>query len=334
MVLPMDGHEHHHGTHDNGHSHAHDHSHPHPHVHSHGHHHHHHAPARLDRAFAIGAAVNFAFVVGEVGFGIAANSMALIADAAHNFGDVLGLCMAWAAAWLGRRPPTARRTYGWGRGTILAALANAAVLLVSVGAIGIEALHRLLSPEPVQTGVVMIVAAVGILVNGGSALLFLRDRSHDLNVRAQFSHLAGDAAIAAGVVVAAFAIRLTGLAWIDPVVSLVVGALIVWGTWGLLQESLGLALDQVPASVKQEEVASYLAAVPGVIEVHDLHIWGLSTTETALTVHLVYDAAVEAGPLHTLSAELRHRFGIGHATVQVETDADAALCRLRPENVV
>ena len=288
----------------------------------------------MDRAFAVGAAVNLAFVVGEVGFGVAANSMALIADAAHNFGDVLGLLLAWGAAYLGRRPPTSRRTYGWGRGTILAALANASVLLIGVGAIGIEALHRLSNPQPVQTGLVMIVAAAGILVNGGSALLFLRDREHDLNVRAQFTHLAGDAAISAGVVLAALAIRLTGLVWLDPAASLIVAALITLGTWGLLRESLGLALDAVPETVKQDEVAAFLASVPGVTEVHDLHIWGLSTTETALTVHLVYTGEAEDRRPHELSAELRHRFGIGHATVQIESDADAALCRLRPNDVV
>ena len=288
----------------------------------------------MERAFAVGTAVNLAFVVGEVGFGVAANSMALIADAAHNLGDVLGLLLAWGAAYLGRRPPTSRRTYGWGRGTILAALANAAVLLIGVGAIAIEALHRLLTPQPVQTGMVMVVAAVGILVNGGSALLFLRDRAHDLNMRAQFAHLAGDAAISAGVVLAALAIRLTGYWWLDPVASLIVAGLITAGTWGLLRESLGLALDAVPEQVKQDEVAAFLSSVPGVTEVHDLHIWGLSTTETALTVHLVYAGEAEDRRPHELSAELRRRFGIGHATMQIESDADAALCRLRPNDVV
>ena len=287
----------------------------------------------MERAFAVGTAVNLAFVVGEVGFGVAANSMALIADAAHNLGDVLGLLLAWGAAYLGRRPPTSRRTYGWGRGTILAALANAAVLLIGVGAIAIEALHRLLTPQPVQTGMVMVVAAVGILVNGGSALLFLRDRAHDLNMRAQFAHLAGDAAISAGVVLAALAIRLTGYWWLDPVASLIVAGLITAGTWGLLRESLGLALDAVPEQVKQDEVAAFLASVPGVTEVHDLHIWGLSTTETALTVHLVYAGEAEDRRPHELSAELRRRFGIGHATMQIDSDADAAFCRLRPNDV-
>jgi cobalt-zinc-cadmium efflux system protein len=186
----------------------------------------------------------------------------------------------------------------------------------------------------VQTGLVMAVGAVGILVNGGSALLFLRDRAHDLNVRAQFVHLMGDAAITAGVIAAAFAIRLTGLQWLDPLASLVVAGLILLGTWSLLRESLGLAMDAVPGQVRQEEVAAFLASVPGVTEVHDLHIWGLSTTETALTAHLVFAGEPEDRRPHELSAELRRRFGIGHATVQIESDADAALCRLRPNDVV
>lgn len=288
----------------------------------------------MDRAFAIGAAVNMAFVVIEVGFGIAAHSMALIADAAHNFGDVLGLLLAWWAVFLGRRPPTSRRTYGWGRGTILAALANAMVLLVGVGAIWIEAIHRLLTPQSVATGPVMAVAAAGIVVNGGSALLFLRDREHDLNVRAQFQHLAGDAAIAAGVVLAALAVRLTGWDWLDPVASLIVAGLIVAGTWGLLHEALGLALDAVPDKIRHDHVASFLAAIPGVVEVHDLHIWALSTTETALTAHLVCEGAPADRRPHALCAELKRLFGIGHSTVQFETEADAALCRLRSDDVV
>ncbi len=345
MVPPMSGHEHHRHGHGNGHDgpapdhhapdhHGHDHHGPDHHNHGLLGHGHHFAPDRINRAFAIGAAVNLAFVVAEVGCGIAANSVALIADAAHNLGDVLGLLLAWGAASLGRRPPTSRRTYGWGRGTILASLANAAVLLIGVGGIGIEALHRLWTPEPVQTGLVMAVAAAGIAVNGGSALLFLRDRQHDLNLRAQFAHLLGDAAISAGVVLAALAIRLTGYAWLDPLASLLVAGLIAAGTWSILQESLGLALDAVPEKVRQEDVAAFLANLPGVVEVHDLHIWGLSTTETALTAHLVFAGEAADRRPHDLSTELRHRFGIGHVTVQIESDADAALCRLRPNDVV
>jgi cobalt-zinc-cadmium efflux system protein len=288
----------------------------------------------MDAAFAVGAAFNMAFVVAEAAFGLAANSVALVADAAHNLGDVLALLLAWGAAWLARRPPTARRTYGWGRSSILAALVNAAVLLIGVGAIGIEALHRLLAPEPVVSGIVMAVAAVGIVINGGTALLFLRDRHGDLNVRAQFQHLAADALVSAAVVLAALAIRLTGLVWLDPLASLGVVVVIVAGTWTTLREALDLSLDAVPARITQQAVNDWLADLPGVREVHDLHIWGLSTTETALTVHLVCDAAPAQRSLDELAAALHERFQIGHTTIQIETETDAALCRLRPAGVV
>jgi len=310
--------------HDNGHDHGHD----------HGHGHHHHAPARMDRAFAVGAAINMAFVVAEALFGLGANSVALVADAAHNLGDVLALLLAWGAAWLTRRPPTARRTYGWGRSSILAALVNAAVLLIGVGAIGIEAIRRLMDPEPVASGIVMAVAAAGIVVNGGTALLFMRDRHGDLNVRAQFQHLAGDALVSAAVVVAALFIRLTGLSWLDPLASLGVVVIIVAGTWSTLRESLDLSLDAVPSRLTQPEVADWLAALPGVREVHDLHIWGLSTTETALTAHLVCDSALAERSLDALAAALHERFRIGHTTIQIETETDAAVCRLRPPGTV
>jgi len=307
--------------------------------HRHGHHHtaHHHdhgAAARHGRAFALGAAINLTFVLVQVGFGLAANSMALLADAAHNFADVLALLLAWGAALLTLRPPTRRRTYGWGRSSILAALVNAMVLLIGVGAIGVEALRRLASPEPVATVTVMLVAAIGIVVNGGSALLFLRDRAHDLNIRAQFVHLAADALVSAGVVMAAAAIWVTGWLWLDPLASLAIVAAIVVGTWGVLRHSVDLAMDVVPASVAQDAVQDWLAGLPGVIEVHDLHIWALSTTETALTAHLVYAGETSDRRLHDLSAELGRRFGIGHATLQIESDKDAALCRLRPNDVV
>jgi cobalt-zinc-cadmium efflux system protein len=288
----------------------------------------------MDRAFAIGAAVNTAFVVAEVVFGIAANSVALVADAVHNLGDVLSLLLAWGAAWLTRRPPTSRRTYGWGRSSIMAALTNATILLVGVGAIGVEAVQRLLNPQPVAEGTVIWVAAIGILVNGGSALLFLRDRKSDINIRAQFLHLASDALVSLGVVLAAAAIWWTGLLWLDPVASLGIAAVITGGTWGVLRESVDLAMDAVPDQVPHEDVQAWLAALPGVVEVHDLHIWGLSTTETALTAHLVCADAANDRRLHELTGELRQRFGIGHATLQIESDAEAALCRLRPADVV
>lgn len=303
--------------------------------HDHAHHHHHHVPpARPDRAFAIGAAVNTAFVLAEVAFGLLANSMALLADAAHNLGDVLSLLLAWGAVWLTRRPPTPRRTYGWGRSSILAALINAMVLLIGVGAIGVEAVQRLLAPEPVAETTVIIVAAVGIAVNAGSALLFLRDRAHDLNIRAQFIHLAGDALVSLGVVMAAILIGVTGWLWLDPMASLAIGVVIVISTWSILQESVNLAMDAVPGGVPHDEVEAFLAGVPGVTEVHDLHIWGLSTTETALTAHLVYAGEANDRRLHDVTHALQHRFGIGHATLQIESDADAAECHLRPSDVV
>jgi cobalt-zinc-cadmium efflux system protein len=324
-------HDHDHAPHDH---HAHGHS---PKGHSHaGHSHagHSHGPVTHDRAFAIAASLNFAFVLTQIGFGFAANSMALIADAIHNLGDVLSLLLGWAAAWLSRRPPSDRRTYGWGRSSILASLANAVVLLISVGAIGVEAVQRLFAPAPVASGTVMIVAAIGIAVNGGTALLFLRNRESDLNIRAQFLHLGGDAAISFAVVLAALAISLTGLQWIDPLASLGVAVMITLGTWGLLRESMDLAMDAVPAQVSQEAVRDWLAALPGVAEVHDLHIWALSTTETALTAHLVYGSETPDRRPHDVAAALRQRFGIGHATLQIENYADAALCHLRPSDVV
>ena len=301
----------------------------------HAHHgHHHHAPGRHDRAFAIGAGVNLAFALAEIGFGFAANSVALIADAVHNLGDVLGLLLGWMAVWLHRQPPSPRRTYGWGRFSILAALANGAILLVSVGAIGIEALRRMQAPAPVASGTVMLVAALGVLVNGASALLFLRGRHGDLNIRAQYLHLAADAAVSLGVVLAALGMRLTGWSWLDPLTSLVIALVIAQSTWAALGEASDLVMDAVPAGVSQGDVRDWLLALPGVTEVHDLHIWALSTTETALTAHLVYGDEPEDRRPHDLAAELRNRFGIGHATVQIESDSDAALCRLRPNDVV
>jgi cobalt-zinc-cadmium efflux system protein len=311
--------------HEHGHDHGHDHG-------GHQGHGHHHGPASYDRAFAIGVALNAGFVAAEVVFGLAANSMSLLADAAHNLGDVLGLLLAWGAAWLSRRPPTARRTFGYGRSSILAALINATVLLIGVGAIGVEAVQRLLAPEQVGEVTVMVVAAIGIFINGATALLFMRGRENDLNIRGAFLHMASDAVVSLGVVIAALLIRLTGLLWIDPVTSLVIVVVITVGTWGLLRDSVALAMDAVPGGVAPQAVRDYLAAQPGVSEVHDLHIWGLSTTETALTVHLVCDDT--AARPHLMAGALQERFGIGHATVQVETLEDAALCRLRPDHVV
>ena len=312
---------------DHGRSHHHDAS-------GHAHHHHHPAPTGFGPAFAIGAGLNTILVLAQVGVGVAAGSMALVADAAHNFGDVLGLLLAWLAAILGRRQPSAARSYGWGRVSILAALANAMVLLIGSGAIAVEAVQRLLAPGAVATGPVMIVAAAGIIINGVTAWLFSRGHE-DINIRAAFLHMAADAALSAGVLVGALLIRLTGWLWLDPVISLVIIVVIVRGSWGILLEALHLATDGVPLLVMPAEVRSFLAGLAGVREVHDLHIWALSTTEVALTAHLVRDEGVDDQAVIRAACEgLRVRFRIGHATVQVESEDLAELCRLRPEEVV
>ena len=315
---------------------------PHGHAHQHHgnatpageHHAHHHGPARHDAAFAIGAGVNLAFVAAEAGFGVYANSVALIADAAHNLGDVLGLLLAWGAAWLTSRPPTARRTYGWGRGAILSAFANAAILLISAGAITVEAIRHLLDAAPAAPGIVIAVALAGVAVNGGTALLFLRGRHEDLNIRAQFTHLASDALISLAVAAGALAMIHTGLAWLDPVISLGIVAAIVAGTLGLFRESVGLVMDAVPERVKRHDVQAWLQDLSNVTEVHDLHIWGLSTSEIALTAHLVRAADTPALEPLLIADDLRHHFAIGHVTLQVESEAEAAECRLRPHHVV
>lgn len=295
-----------------------------------------HGSARRDRAFALGAALNSLFIAIEIVFGLLANSVALLADAAHNAGDVLGLLLAWTASWLASRPPTRRRTYGWGRSSILAALANSVVLLVSVGAIAVEAVRRLLvEPAPVAEATVIWVAMAGVLVNGLSALLFMRGREGDLNVRATFLHLVGDAAVSFGVVLAAVAIGLTGWLWLDPLASLGIAAVILAGTWSVLRESTDLAMDAVPGRIEHDLVENHLRELPGVEEVHDLHIWALSTTETALTAHLVCRPASGAESLLArATAEVRERFGIGHATLQLETTSEAEACRLRPRHVI
>jgi cobalt-zinc-cadmium efflux system protein len=309
---------------------------PHDH-HDHAHHdhaHHDHAPKSFGTAFAVGAVLNIGLVGAQVVYGLAAHSMALLADAAHNAGDVLGLLLAWGAFLLGRRLPSARRTYGLGRGTILAALANSAVLLVSVGAIALEAVQRLAAPAAVAETTVIVVAGAGIAINGVTAWLFARGHD-DLNIRATFLHMVGDAAISAGVVAAAVVMMFTGWLWVDPLASLLIAALIAASTWGVLRDSVNLAVDGVPQGIAPHEVEAWLAGLPGVVEVHDLHIWGLSTTESALTAHLVRDEQADDQHLiRTACAGLGTRFRIGHATLQVETASVAASCRLRPEDVV
>ncbi len=260
--------------------------------------------------------------------------MALVADAGHNLSDVLALLIAWGASTLAARPPSARFTYGFKSSSILAALANAALLLIALGAITIETLHRLISPAPVAADTMIVVALVGIVINTATALLFLRGRDHDLNVRGAFLHMAADAAVSAGVVLAGLLIRGTGLWWIDPATSLAIVAVIAWGTWGLLKDSLRLGLLGVPPGIDQAKVREVLTALPGVSAVHDLHIWPMSTTETALTAHLVMPEGCPGDTfLHDLAHRLEHDFGIGHATVQIERQADAS-CVLAADHVV
>lgn len=313
--------------------------HHHHHDHHHDHHYHNHGPTSgFDNAFAIGTALNAGFVAAEIVFGLTAHSVALLADAAHNLGDVLGLLLAWAASWFGRLLPTPTRTYGYGRSSILASLTNAVILLVSVGGIAVEALRRMTEgggAAAVGGATVMWVAAVGIAINGVTALLFARGRKGDLNVKGAYLHMAADAAVSAGVVVSGLIIVLTGWAWLDPLVSLAIAAVILVSTWGLLRDSFNLSLDMVPAGVEIASVQAFLAELPGVSEVHDLHVWPLSTTETALTAHLVRpDAPLDDAFTQRVCGELRSRFGIGHSTLQIEQGDPAFACQLAPAHVV
>ncbi|MGN6057823.1 MAG: cation diffusion facilitator family transporter [Sphingomicrobium sp.] len=291
----------------------------HSHSHSHGHSHaRSHAPESFGRAFAIGIALNLAFVVIEAVFGFTANSMALLSDAGHNLSDVLGLFVAWGGGALALRSSSPRFTYGLKKASILAALANALFLLVAVGAIGVEAIRRLVHPSPTQGGVVMIVAAVGIVVNGLTALLFTRGQ-HDINVRAAFLHMASDALVSVAVVIAGLVIFWTGRQWVDPVMSLLVAIVILWGSVGLLKESMWMSLAGVPKGIDVDEVQLALAGVNGVDAVHDLHVWPLSTTETALTAHIVTDRADYPDALLAATRQVLHeRFRIEHCTIQVE----------------
>ena len=301
----------------------------------HGHAHGHAAVEALGGMFALGASLNLVFIGVEAGFGVAANSVALLADAGHNLGDVLGLLVAWGGALLARRLPSARFTYGLGGSSILAALFNAIVLLITVGGIAVAAIERLFAPAPVAGAMVMVVAGIGILVNGATALLFRRSGERDLNVRAVFLHMLADAVVSLAVVLAGGAVLLTGKSWIDPALSLVVAALLVASTWRLLRRSLAMALDAVPHDLALEEVKGFLGRVAGVAAVHDLHVWPMSTTERALTCHLVMPAGHPGdAALAALARELNQRFDIGHATIQVETGDPAHPCELVPDHVV
>lgn len=298
-------------------AHSHSDGHRHDHVHGHGHS---HAPKDFGQAFLIGIVLNTAFVIVEAVYGWLSGSMALIADAGHNLSDVLALLLAWGASVAAKKPPTGRFTYGYKSSTILAALANAGLLLVAIGAIAFETFHRMAEPAPVQGMTMVIVAGIGIAINTGTALMFMRGRKDDINVRGAFLHMAADALVSVGVVLAGFAILMTGALWIDPVVSMVIVLVIAWGTWGLLKDSVAMSLLAVPKGISESKVRGYLAGLEGVKEIHDLHIWPMSTTETALTAHLVMpDGHPGDAFLGEVAEELRHHHRIDHPTIQIET---------------
>lgn len=308
------------------------------HHHSHAHHHgsggHSHAPASFGLAFGIGIALNAGFVVAEVVFGLLGHSMALLADAGHNLSDVLGLGIAWVASVLVRRGPTPRFTYGFGGSSILAALFNAVFLMVVIGGLSWEAIIRLMNPGPVAGETVMAVAAGGIVVNSICAWLFAAGRDSDLNIKGVFTHMAADAVVSLGVVIAGLVIMLTGWVRVDPVVSLLVNAIIIWGTWGLLRDSMAMSLSAVPPDIDSESVGAFLKDQPGVQALHDLHIWGMSTTETALTAHLVMPEGHPGDDfLMEICGALKTRHRIGHATIQIETNPESS-CALAPANVI
>ncbi|WP_167771037.1 cation diffusion facilitator family transporter [Bradyrhizobium niftali] len=329
----MGNHDHHGHHHDHA-GHAHDHGHGHDHSHAHGPGHAHvHAPASFGKAFAIGISLNVALVVAEAVYGYIGNSTALLADAGHNLSDVLGLVVAWSASIAARRAPRGRFTYGLRASTILAALANAVFLLVATGAIGWEAILRLREPEPVAGVTVMVVAGIGILVNGFTAMLFARGRKDDINIEGAYLHMAADAAVSLGVVVSAALIIWTGWLWLDPVTSLVICATILWSTTSLLRGSIDMSMAAAPKGTDLAAIRAFLQQRPGVSAIHDLHVWPISTTETALTCHLVMPAGSGDAFLMETAQLLKASFRIGHTTLQIETHPDNG-CALAPDDVV
>ncbi len=283
------------------------------------HHHHHHAAPDYNRAFAIGVALNVIFVVIEVFYGVLANSLALITDAGHNLSDVMGLLLAWGANYLAGKLPSARRTYGYSRATILASMFSAFLLLAAVVVISWEAINRFVTPVEPAGKTIMVVAGIGVFINAVTAWLFVSGKDHDLNIRGAYLHMATDALVSLGVVVSGFVIWKFGLKWFDPLSSLLIALVIFWSTWGLLRDSLNLAVDAVPRGMDPGEVRDWLSAQPGVDGMHDLHIWPMSTTETALTAHLLMSEPPQDDEfLHRLASQLKHKFKISHATLQIE----------------
>ncbi|MBD2578431.1 cation diffusion facilitator family transporter [Oscillatoria sp. FACHB-1406] len=311
------------------------HAHHHHHAHSHSHHNHSHAPANYNRAFIIGLVLNVGFVLIEFIFGVYANSIALIADAGHNLSDVLGLLLAWGASLLVTRKPSRSKTYGMRKSSIVAAFLNAVSLLVVTGGIAWEAIQRFLRPGEVQGDIIIGVAIVGIAINTITALMFLSGRDRDLNIRAAFLHMMADALVSVGVVIAGIGILLTRWLWLDPAFSLLISGLIIYNTWSLLQESFHLIVDGVPKNIDEREVRSYLVNCPGVERIHDLHIWAMSTTETALTAHLVMPEGHPGDSfLSQVGRALHDNFDIDHCTLQVEWGDPNYLCALEPEDCV
>lgn len=299
------------------------------------HHHNHDHVFNYNRAFIIGLVLNGGFVILEAIFGLLTDSLALLADAGHNLSDVLGLLLAWGANLLAQRPPTQRFTYGLRRSSILAALVNAIALLLVMGGIAWEAINRFSHPTPVPGGTVIGVALVGIIINTITALMFLSGGKHDLNIRGAFLHMAADAMVSVGVVLAGIAILTTGLLWFDPVVSLVIVIVVVVGTWQLFRDSLHLVLDAVPTGIEPQAIRTYLTELPGVTQVHDLHIWGMSASEAALTAHLVMPTGNSGDAfLKQLAQELHDQFGIEHTTIQIETGDPNQPCVLAPDDCV
>lgn len=297
----------------------------HNHDHCHGHS---HPPADFSRAFAIGTALNTAFVLIEAGYGIMSNSLALIADAGHNLSDVMTLVLAWGAMLMARRGATARHTFGFKKGTILVSLGSALFLYAAIGVIIWEAVGRLRSPSPVQGLTITVVATIGVVINTATALLFMRGRKDDLNIKGAFLHMAADALVSAGVVMAGLAIAATGWNWLDPLVSIVISVLILGAGWGLLKDSLHLTMAGVPPQIDSEAVLLYLAELPGVQCIHDLHIWAASTTENVLTAHLVMPEGGSDDFLHRIAEQLRHDFAIHHTTIQIELEDTDGLCHI------